>query len=320
MRLAGFVARRLLIALATLWLISLLIFVIVEILPGDVARLVLGQFATSHDIALVRQQLGLERPPVIRYLDWAGGFMTGHWGNSWRLQTPIKPLIAERLVNSLILGGLAFLVIVPLSALGGIVAALRRGSLLDRLMLLGGMFGIAVPEFVSSMFLILIFSLWLHVLPSSAMIPQGTTIPARIESLLLPVAALGLVLFGYISQTVRASMIDELRSKYVRTAVLKGLRYNEVLVKHVLRNALLPTVTVAANQVSWLVSGLVVVENVFNYPGIGQLLLKAALGKDVPLLEVTVMIQAAILILANLAADVMYGLLNPRISAETSSP
>ena len=313
---ARFIARRLLLAIVTLWLVSVGIFAAVEVLPGDVARLMLGQFATEHDIALVRQQLGLDRPLAVRYGDWAAGVLAGELGQSWRLRTPIAPLAIERLGNSAALAGLAFLVIVPLSILGGVVAALRRGRLGDRLITLGGMFGMAVPEFVSSMFLILAFSLWLKVLPASARIPAEESIFAHLDALILPVVALGLVLFGYVSRMVRASMIGELQRGYVRTARLKGLDPWTVILSHVLRTALLPTITVIANQISWLVGGLVVVENVFNYPGLGQLLLQAALGQDVPLLEATVLVLAAILMLANLTADILHGLLNPRIRVQ----
>ena len=170
----------------------------------------------------------------------------------------------------------------------------------------------AVPEFVSSTFLILIFSLWLHLLPASARLEEGRSILAHLDHLILPVCALGFVLFGYISRMVRASMIHELQRGYVRTATLKGLSPRSVIIRHVLQNALLPTITVIANQVSWLIGGLVVIENVFNFPGLGQLLLQAALSHDVPMLEATVLILAAILIFANLAADILYGLLNPR--------
>lgn len=313
MHIVRFITGRLMLAVVTLWLVSAAIFAVVEVLPGNIARLMLGQFATEHDVELVRTELGLDRPLVVRYFDWARDFVVGEWGNSWRLRTPIAPLITSRLANSAVLAGLTILAIVPISIFGGVVAALRRSRALDRLITLGGMCGMAVPEFVSSMFLILVFSLWLPVLPSSARIPEVGSIFAHLDHLILPVCALGLVLFGYISRMVRASMVDELRRGYVRAARLKGLSPWTVIVKHVLRNALLPTITVIANQVSWLIGGLVVVENVFNYPGLGQLLLQAALSQDIPMLEITALILAAVLMLANLAADILYGFLNPRV-------
>ncbi len=320
MVLARFVARRLLITLLTLVAISIVVFLLVQVLPGDVARLRVGQFATPQEVAIARKQLGLDRPLVVRYGEWARGFLSGDWGESWRLQTPVAPLVGRHVRDSAILALIAFAVVVPVSLVGGIAAALRRGRLLDRVLTTGGMFGIAIPEFVSSMFLILVFSLWLPIFPSSSTVPSGTPLLDRVKYFVLPVAALTFVLFGYISRMVRASMVEELRSSYVRTAVLKGLSRRTVVAKHVLRNGLLPSITVVANQVSWLVGGLVVVENVFNYPGVGQLLLQSALSKDIPLLEVTVLIIAAVLMLSNLAADVLYGFVNPRVRIQAASP
>jgi peptide/nickel transport system permease protein len=238
MALSRYIARRLVITVATLALISVLIFLVVEVLPGDVARLRVGQFATAESIEHARRELGLDRSLPARYGDWIRRFATGDWGDSWRLQIPIRPLVLERLANSAILAGLALAVIVPVSFLGGIVAAMKRNKLADRVLTIGGMFGIAVPEFVSSMFLILAFSLWLPVFPSSSLVPEGAPFVDHVKAFVLPVTALTLVLFGYISRMVRASMIEELLSSYTRTAVLKGLSRRQVVFKHVLRNAL----------------------------------------------------------------------------------
>jgi peptide/nickel transport system permease protein len=308
-----FILRRLLVTALMLCLVSFAVFLVVEALPGDISRLMLGQFATPQDVALVHTQLGLDRPFLIRYLDWAGSFVTGRWGESWRLRVPLAPLVLSRLGNSAVLAGFTLLLAVPASILAGVVAALRRDGVLDRLILLLGMCGMAVPEFVSSMFLILGFSLWLGLLPATSRVPEGESYLLHPGHLLLPAAALGLVLFGYISRMVRASMVEELRRGYVRTARLSGVGPAELVLRHVLRNALLPTITVIANQTSWLFGGLVVVENVFNFPGLGQLLLQAALSQDVPMLETTVLILAVALMLANLLADILYGLLNPRV-------
>lgn len=308
-----FILQRLLVTAIMLCLVSFAVFLVVEALPGDISRLMLGQFATQQDMALVHAQLGLDRPFLVRYLDWAGAFITGNWGDSWRLHVPLAPLVLSRLANSAVLGGLTLLIAVPVAILAGAIAALKRDGIFDRLILLFGMCGMAVPEFVSSMFLILGFSLWLGVLPASSRVPEGESYLLHADRLLLPAAALGLVLFGYISRMVRASMVEELRRGYVRTARLKGLSPTAVVLKHVLRNALLPTITVIANQTSWLFGGLVVVENVFNFPGLGQLLLQAALSQDVPMLETTVLILAVALMLANLLADILYGILNPRV-------
>jgi peptide/nickel transport system permease protein len=303
-----------------LFVVSIAIFSIVQILPGDIGRLMLGPFASQHDIELVRSQLGLDRPLLQRYIEWGVGFLTGHWGESWRLRVPIAPLVADRFVNSAVLAGFSLLLIVPLSILGGTIAALRKGKLADRIISLVGISLMAMPEFVSSMFLILIFSLWLQLLPSSAQIPGDGSFFGNLHLLIMPACALGFVMFGYISRMVRASVVEELRRGYVRTAWLKGISPFQVVVRHVLPNALLPTITVIANQISWLIGGLVVVENVFNYPGLGQLLLQAALSQDLPMLEVTVLILAAILIVSNLVADILYAVLTPRIRTSEGMP
>lgn len=313
-----YVGRRLAMAVAMLWIVSLLVFLLMEIVPGDVAVLRVGPFATPEQVELMRRTLGLDRSPVARYLDWAINFVCGNWGESWRFGIPIAPLVGERLLNSLLLAGVAFAVIVPISVLGGVLAAVARGRWIDHIVTNIGLFGIAVPEFVSSMFLILFFSLWIPLLPATARIPDGASLIEALTHLILPVISLGLVLFGYIGRIVRASVIEELSRPYVRSAVLKGLAFHMVVWRHVLRNALLPPITVIANQVSWLVGGLVVVETVFNYPGIGQLLLQAALGHDFALLEVTVLIKAALLILVNLVADLVYGVANPRLRLQVA--
>lgn len=313
-----YAARRIAVLLGLLLAVSLLIFAMVEVIPGDVGNLILGQYATQENVDLVRRELGLDRALYIRYLDWITGFVTGDWGESWRLGTPIAPLIAGRLYNSMILAGVAFAVIIPVSIAAGVASALRRGRFTDRLINGVSSVAITIPEFVSSMFLILFFSLMLPWFPSSARVPEGAGPLQTLRFLALPVIAISPVLVGYIARTVRASMITELSADYTRTAVLKGLGWRRVVGRHVLRNALLPAITVIANQVAWLIGGLVVIEAIFNYPGIGQLLLQAALVQDVPLLEAIVLILAAILMLSNLAADLAYTILNPRVRAQVA--
>jgi len=311
-------AKRLAVMLLLLTLVSVLIFAMVEILPGDIGNLILGQYATAENVEQVRRDLGLDRALYVRYADWMGGFLTGNWGDSWRLGTPIAPLIAGRLYNSLILASVAFTVIIPVGVAAGIASALRRGKLTDRVINGVSVVSITIPEFVSSMFLILFFSLLLPWFPSSARIPDGAGPLTTLWFLVLPIVAISPVLVGYIARTVRASMVTELEADYTRTAVLKGLGFRTVITRHVLRNALLPAITVIANQIAWLIGGLVVIENVFNYPGIGQLLLQAALVQDVPLLEAIVLILAAVLMLSNLAADLLYTAFNPRVRAQVA--
>jgi peptide/nickel transport system permease protein len=308
-----FLARRIALVLLTLWLVSLGVFVVSELLPGDVAVFILGQQATPENLAVLRTQLGLNQPAPLRYLTWLSGFLRGDWGRSLALQIPIADLVLSRAANSLVLAGLALIVTVPISVGLGLVAALRHGRAVDRAISLIGLSGLALPEFVSGVLLIVLFSLTLHIAPAAAQIPTGASPLSVLPALVLPALTLAVTLFAYISRMTRASAIDVLASDYVRAAVLKGLPMSKVIVRHVLRNALLPTVTVIGAQIGWLVGGLVVVEHLFGYPGLGDLLLFAALNKDIPLLEACVMIVASVYMLSNLAAEVLFGVLNPRI-------
>lgn len=308
-----FLVRRAALLLLTLWLMSIVIFTILQILPGDVAHAVLGQYATPEALAALRKQLGLGAPAPLQYAHWITGFVTGQWGTSPSYDdTPIVSLIPARLGASLLLAGAALLVIVPLSIVGGTIAALRQDSLIDRAITISGLSLMAVPEFISGIVLLSVFGLWLHLLPTGS-VAAGVNPLTSPQYLVLPALSLGLVFFGYLARMTRASTIAVLGSNYVRTARLKGLPLRTVLRRHVLPNALLPTITVIASQVGYLVGGLVVVEQLFNYPGIGSTILYAALHHDVPLLEDCVMIIAVIYMLSNLVADLLYSYLNPRI-------
>jgi peptide/nickel transport system permease protein len=308
-----FLARRVALVVLTLWLVSLGVFAVSELLPGDVAIFILGQQATPETLAVLRAQLGLNEPAPERYVTWLIGFVRGDWGHSLALQVPIADLVLSRTANSFVLAGLALIITVPLSIGFGLLAALRQGRLADRAISLVGISGLAIPEFVSGVLLILLFSLTLHIAPASAQIPTGQSPLSVLPALVLPALTLALTLFAYISRMTRASAVEVLDSDYVRAAVLKGLPMSKVISRHVLRNALLPTITVIGAQIGWLVGGLVVVEHLFGYPGLGDLLLFSALNKDIPLLEACVMVVASVYMLANLGTELLFGVLNPRI-------
>jgi peptide/nickel transport system permease protein len=308
-----FLARRVALVVLTLWLVSLGVFAVSELLPGDVAIFILGQQATPETLAVLRAQLGLNEPAPERYITWLLGFVRGDWGHSLALQVPIADLVLSRTANSFVLAGLALIITVPVSIGFGLIAALRQGRFADRAVSLVGISGLAIPEFVSGVLLILLFSLTLHVAPASAQIPTGQSPLSVLPALILPALTLALTLFAYISRMTRASAVEVLDSDYVRAAVLKGLPMSQVVSRHVLRNALLPTITVIGAQIGWLVGGLVVVEHLFGYPGLGDLLLFAALNKDIPLLEACVMVVASVYMLANLGTELLFGVLNPRI-------
>jgi peptide/nickel transport system permease protein len=283
------------------------------VLPGNVARRILGPFADQAAVDALNEQLGTDKSLLTQYWDWITGLLQGDLGESYALGIPVSELIGPALVNSIKLAALAFVLVVPLAILGGVVAALRRDRLSDRVITIGGLTLSVVPEFVSGIILILVFGLWLDILPVSANAPPGSSPLTQIEYLLLPAFTLVILLFGYIARITRAGMIEALDADYARTAYLKGLPRRVVITRHVLRNALLPTIAVVATQTGYLIGGLVVIETLFNYPGMGKLIFTAATQKDMPLLEASVLIVGIVFLIAMLVADLLYSLLNPRI-------
>ncbi|MFO1037555.1 MAG: ABC transporter permease [Geminicoccaceae bacterium] len=308
-----FLATRLALAVVTLFLLSLMVFVGGQVLPGDVARAVLGPLADERAVDALRHQLGVDRPLLVQYLEWIGNFVRGDMGMSYVYRSPVRPFITTALLNSLKLGLVAFVLVVPLSILGGVVAALHANRPLDRIISIFGLSATALPEFVSGIVLILVFAIWLRWFPLSASWPEGAGPLTQIYHLILPSIPLFLVLFGYIARMARAGTVEALQADYTRTAVLKGLPWHKVLRRHVLRNALLPTIAVIATQTGYLIGGLVVVEILFRYQGIGALIFSAAKAKDFPMLEAGVLTIGILYTLANLLADLLYSILNPRI-------
>jgi peptide/nickel transport system permease protein len=301
------------LALVTLWLLSIIVFAFGQVLPGDVARKILGPLADPRAVAVLNHRLGTDRPAITQYWDWVTHFVRGDMGDSYTYRAPIRPFVQDALVNSLELALVAFVLVVPLSILGGVVAALHVGRPLDRSITIVGLSATVVPEFVSGIVLILIFGVWLHALPVTATSPPGSGPLTQLEHLIMPAVALTLVLFGYIARMARAGTIAALDSDYTRTAILNGMQRRTVIRRHVLRNALLPTITVIASQVGYLIGGLVVIELLFNYRGIGLLIYTAANARDFPMLEAGVLVVGVVYLLATLLADIAYSLLNPRI-------
>ena len=302
-----------LLSFATLWILSLLVFAGGRMLPGNVGRAMLGPFADQKAVDVLNHEMGTDRPFLIQYADWIWGFATGDLGLSYAYRSPVAPFLGEALLNSTKLALVAFLIVVPLGILGGVIAALYRGRATDRIITVAGMSATIVPEFVSGIVLILIFGVWLRWFPISATWPPGSGLVVQLYHLLLPSIPLVLILFGYIARMARAGMIEALDAEYTRTAILKGLSYPQVIWRHVLRNALLPTISVIATQTVYLIGGLVVIEILFHYQGIGGLIYTAANKKDFPMLQAGVMTVGALFALATLLADLLYARLNPRI-------
>lgn len=308
-----FIARRLALGLVTLWVLSILIFIGTHVLPGNPGRSMLGPFASHEAVDALNEELGADQPLLTQYTTWIGDVLHGDLGTSFAFKRPVGDLIATAMAQSFKLAFLAFIILVPLGILGGVFAALHAGKPVDRIISVGGLSATAMPEFVGGIVLIIIFGLWLDVLPISARWPPGTSLLGQVQYLLMPALALVLVLFGYIARMARAGTFAALDSDYTRTAMLKGLPRRIVVWRHVLRNALLPTITVIATQVGYMIGGLVVVERLFNYNGVGELILNAARNRDYPQLQSTVLVIGVIYLVATLAADVLYSILNPRI-------
>jgi peptide/nickel transport system permease protein len=307
------IGRRLLLMIPTLILASILIFALAEVLPGDVGRSILGPYATQEQVEILNQQLGADKPLYERYLTWAGNFVTGDWGESLLLRVPVLPTVMKALGNSLVLAAFALIIIVPTSILLGVWAGLRRDSLLDRTITISTLSMTVIPEFVSGVVLLYVFAVWLKWLPVTAMPPDGSPFYERLYYLILPAIPLMFLELGYIARMARVGTVQVLAMPYIRTAVLKGLPRRRVVFGHVLRNAMVPTVTVIGSQVGWLIGGLVVIETLFVYPGIGKLMVDAAQTHDLPMLEASVLMVAIIYMVANLVADIVVALLNPRI-------
>lgn len=308
-----FLVRRISLIIVTLLVVSVAIFTVTEILPGDAAKVILGQSATPEGLAALRLELGLGRPAHERYLDWIGGVVRGDWGTSYRQKLPVTQVVGHRLENSLYLAVFAFFVGVPLAVFAGIWAGVRPNRLGDRVISTISLVGISLPEFVTGVLLIIVFSSLLHLLPSSSIMMPGENPLTRPQVMVLPAITLMAVLFAYIMRMTRANVMEVMEANYVRTAILKGLPMRQVIRTHVVPNALLPTISVIAMNLGYMLGGLIIVENVFSYPGLGQLLLSSIRNRDIPLLQALSLIIAATYALSNMAADIGYAVLNPRI-------
>lgn len=313
-----FLTRRIALLVVTLFITSLIIFGLTQLVPGDVARLILGRDASPEALQALRAEFGLDKPAPEQYANWLMGFVKGDWGRSISgANQAVRPLVTERLGNSMRLAFMTLLISIPLSVGLGVLAALYENTWVDSLISLFSLSVVGLPEFVTGLVLINGLALGLKGLgfPATSSVPDNT-IGDWIRELFLPSVTATLVLLGYVSRLTRAGVLDELKKPYVRTAVLKGLPYRRVIIKHVLRNALLPTITVIAISFGWLIGGLVVIENVYNYPGLGALLVEAVKQKNFFLLQAIVMVVVFFFAFANLIADILYGVLNPRIRLE----
>ncbi len=306
-------AQRIALGLLTLFVISLIIAFGVELLPGDLAQEILGQGATPEGLRVLRLQLGLDTPPHIRYLDWLGGMVTGDMGLSLADKRPISGLIGPRLSNTLFLGGFAALIAIPVAITLGILAALYRNSLYDRSVNIFTLTSISFPEFFIAYILILFFAIKLGWFPGISNISSELTFIEKLYRTLLPAASLTLVVVAHMMRMTRTSIINLLSSPYIEMARLKGIKPLRIITRHALPNALAPIVNVIAINLAYLVVGVVIVEVVFVYPGLGQLLVDSVSKRDVPVVQACSMIFASVYILLNLSADIISIVTNPRL-------
>ena len=306
-------AQRLGLGLVTLLVISILIFFAVELLPGDLAEAVLGQAATEETVAAMREQLGLERPALVRYFEWLGGAVTGDFGTSLVTGERVSSAIGERFVNTLFLAAYAAAIAVPIPIVLGVMVALLRNSIFDRVANVATLTSISSPEFFLGYILILYFSVTLGWFPAIASLTADMSFSDYLYRTFLPALTLVLVVTAHMMRMTRAAIINLLASPYIEMARLKGVRPLKVIVKHALPNALAPIINVVALNLAYLITGVVLVEVVFVYPGIGQLLVDAVAKRDFPIVQACCLIFAATFILLNLAADIGSILTNPRL-------
>ncbi|MFP4510816.1 MAG: ABC transporter permease [Spirochaetaceae bacterium] len=309
-----YLIRRVIALALTLLVTSFIIFALTNLLPGDIARLVLGRDASDTAIENFEQRFGLDRPPMTQYISWLGGFVRADWGRSYAAgNPPVRVLVMSRLGNSLRLAGTTLLIVVPVSLLLGVFASLREGRWADSIISVTSLSVVGLPEFVTGIVLINIFAVGLGWFPATSYISTDMSSAQWIRLLVLPAVTASLAITGYVTRMTRASMLEELKKPYVRTAILKGIPYWRVIFLHALRNALLPTIAVLALSIGWLMGGLVVIENVFNFPGIGSLLVTAVTQKNLPVLQAISVLIVFFYACANLLADILFALLNPRI-------
>jgi peptide/nickel transport system permease protein len=311
-----FLVRRLGLALLTLLLVSILVFATAQLLPGDLGRTILGPYASEEQVAALNHRLGADDPAPVRYANWLSRFVRGDWGTSAALRQPVRPLVLDRLGNSLVLALYALVLAVPVAVAFGMLAARHRGRSLDAAVSATAVSLLAMPEFVIGTILSIVLAVELGWFPVSSAVPDGVL--SLLHELTLPALVLALALFGSLARLARAATLTALDADYTRTATLKGLPPRRVLARHVLPNVLPPTIAAIGAHVGYLVGGIVVVETLFSYPGLGKLLLDSATASDLAPLEACVLATAIVVMVANFTADVAASALDPRLRRAVS--
>ncbi|TBX28377.1 ABC transporter permease [Roseovarius sp. JS7-11] len=305
--------RRLFLGAITVAIVSMIIFAGVEILPGDACTAFLEREAQGRVLENCREELDLNRPAVVRYLDWASDALRGDLGVSANGQRSIAEMVGARLQNSLLLAACALIVGVPTAIFLGVVSGLWRDRPVDLVLSTGAIFAMTIPEFVSATVLILVFSVWLGWLPGIVLTSANAPASEFFPEIILPVVVLAMVMTAHILRTVRSSVIEVMNSDYVQMATLKGVPYWRMVFRHALPNALLPAINVVALTIAWLLGGVVVIEVVFNYPGLGRMMIDAISDRDLPVVQAIALIVATVYVGVNLTADLLTMVANPRL-------
>ena len=313
-----YLLRRAASAIVTLWLLATIVFMIVNVLPGDVGRRVLGSFAIKEDVARFNHQIGTDRPLIQQYFTAIRRLFTVSFGNSYQSGKSVNSIIFPALARSGKLALLAFLITIPISIAAGIYAARRQNKVADRIVVTTGLATSSIPEFVTGAVLMSIFCVNWKLGHVYANPPSGTSLFGQLPYLLTPALAMTIAYFGYITRMSRAGVINGLQADYARTATMKGLSKGEVMRKHILRNALAPTITVISVQIGYLFGGIIGVEKVFNYAGLGSTMLAAVKSRDIPVLQGAVLLVGVIYMVSTLLADVLIAYLNPRVRLENA--
>jgi peptide/nickel transport system permease protein len=312
--LARFILRRLGLSLLTLALLSIVVFVGVQVLPGDTARAILGPLADPRAVEALNRQLGTDRPALTLYVEWIAKLLSGDLGQSYIYRAPVASFIGPALLNSLKLAAMVFAIVVPLAIGAGVLAALNAGRPLDRAISVGSLSLTVIPEFVSSIALILVFAVWLGWLPFGGFNASLLTSPGLwLKQMILPIFVLGTGLAAILMRQTRAALLEVMREQYILTARSKGLEEKWVILRHAMKNSLLPVVTIASLQFGTLIGGTVVTETVFTLPGVGKFVVDAVIQRDYLVVQMGLLVLTIGVMLSNFAADIIYTYLDPRI-------
>ena len=311
----AFLAKRLAGGLVTLLVASVVVFAVLEILPGDPAQLMLGMNATDATLNALREQMGLNDPVLVRYLSWIGGLLVGDFGRSFTYSSPVIELIGERAVVSLPLAIMALLLSTAIAIPVGLFAAARRGKAADTISMGTAQIGVAIPNFWFALILIYIFAVWLRLGPAGGFPGWGGGIWPGIKSLIMPAVALALPQAAILARITRSALLEVLGEDYIRTARAKGMPRRAVLWRHALRNAMIPVLTILGLQFAFLLAGTIIIENVFYLPGLGRLVFQAITQRDLIVVEGVVMLLVASVVLVNIVVDVFYAVVDPRLRA-----